>query len=548
MIAEEIATKTTTAPLVTRFPPEPNGYLHIGHAKSICLNFGMAQEFGGTCNLRFDDTNPTTEDTEFVSAIQEDVRWLGFDWGERLYYTSGYFEKLYQYAVQLIRAGKAYVDSLSEEEIREYRGNYHNPGKESPHRERSIETNLELFEQMRSGAFEEGQHVLRAKIDMQSTNINLRDPLIYRIRKQPHHRTGSRWNIYPMYDFAHGLSDAIENVTHSLCTLEFEDHRPLYDWFLDQFDLPQRPRQTEFARLNLSYTVLSKRKLLELVRDGHVNSWDDPRMPTLAGMRRRGYTPAAIRNFCDRIGVSKRDGVVDVTLLEHALREDLNARSPRVMGVLNPLRVVIENYPEDKVEYFDAPYHPEDASYGTRPVPFSRVLYIEKDDFREQAPKKWYRFAPGREVRLRYACLVTCTDVVKDDEGNVIELRCQWDPESRGGRSPDGRRIRGTSHWVSASHSVPAQVRQYDRLFTKENLLSLEEGQSPIDFLNPDSLTIIDKCRVEQSLAQATPFQRFQFERLGYYCVDPDSTAQQLIFNRTIALRDSWAKTATTKR
>ncbi|ACY19121.1 glutamine--tRNA ligase/YqeY domain fusion protein [Haliangium ochraceum] len=526
----------------TRFPPEPNGYLHIGHAKAICLDFGMAEEFGGLCNLRMDDTNPIAEDTEYVEAIQDDVRWLGFEWQERLFYTSDYFDQLYAFALELVRAGKAYVDSLSTDEIREYRGNYYKAGKPSPYRDRSVEENLDLLERMKNGEFEDGACVLRAKIEVNSTNINLRDPPIYRIRKASHHRTGDAWCIYPMYDYAHALSDAIEGITHSLCTLEFEDHRPLYDWCVENVSVPHAPEQIEFARLNLSYTMLSKRRLLQLVREGYVDGWDDPRMPTLRGMRRRGYTPEAIRRFCDRIGVAKRDGVVDVALLEHALRDHLNATSPRVMGVLAPLRVVIENFPEGEVEWFDAPYHPEDESYGSRKVPFSRVLYVERDDFREDAPRKWHRLSPGREVRLRYACLLTCNEVIKDDSGEVVELRCTWDPESRGGTSPDGRKVRGTLHWVSAEHARDAEVRLYDRLFTKENPLDVEDGQSPLDFLNPDALSVLEHCKVEPALAEAEVGYRCQFERLGYFCLDRDSNDERLVFNRTIGLRDSWAK------
>jgi glutaminyl-tRNA synthetase len=543
LVDRDVAAGKTRGRVATRFPPEPNGYLHIGHAKSICLNFGLATEFGGTCNLRFDDTNPGTEDVEYVEAIKRDVRWLGFDWGDREYFASDYFPRLYEFAVQLIKAGKAYVDSLTPEQIREYRGNFYTKGKNSPYRDRSVEENLGLFERMRAGEFAEGEHVLRARIDMESPNINLRDPPIYRIRKEPHHRTDTDWCIYPMYDFAHGLSDALEGITHSICTLEFEDHRPLYDWFLEQLGVPCHPQQIEFARLNLSYTVLSKRRLLQLVGQKHVSGWDDPRMPTIAGMRRRGYSPAAIRNFCDRIGVAKRDGVVDVTLLEHALREDLNAHSPRVMGVLRPLKVVIENYPEGQVDEFDAPYHPEDPSFGSRKVPFTREIYIEEDDFREDPPKKWFRLAPGREIRLRYACLITCVDVKKDASGKVVELRCTWDPESRGGRSPDGRRVRGTSHWVSASHSVDAEVRLYDRLFATENPMDDSDRKDFTAHLNPASLDVVTGCKVERSLAQAEPLSRVQFERLGYFCVDPiDSRPDKMVFNRTIGLRDSWAK------
>jgi glutaminyl-tRNA synthetase len=542
IIAADVAEGKHGGRVMTRFPPEPNGYLHIGHAKAIWLDFGMAQEFGGVCNLRMDDTNPLAEDTEYVQSIQEDVRWLGFDWDDRLYFASDYFQKLYEYAVELIRAGKAYVDSLSTEEIRAYRGHFYEKGKDSPYRDRSVEENLDLFERMKNGEFPDGAHVLRAKIDMASPNINLRDPPLYRIRKAHHHRTGDAWCIYPMYDYAHSLSDAIEGITHSLCTLEFEDHRPLYDWCVANTSVPHEPRQIEFARLNLTYTMLSKRRLLQLVQEGHVSGWDDPRMPTLSGLRRRGYTPEAIRRLCERVGVAKRDGVVDVSLLEHALREHLNATTPRVMGVLAPLRVVIENFPEGETEWFDAPYHPEDPSYGSRRVPLSRVIYVERDDFRESAPKKWYRLAPGQEVRLRYACLIQCKDVVKDASGEVVELRCTWDPESRGGTSPDGRKVRGTLHWVSAAHAVDAEVRIYDRLFTKENPLDLEEGEHFLDYLNPDSLKVLTGCKVEPALGDARPGYRCQFERLGYFCVDPDSNGQRKVFNRTIDLRDSWAK------
>jgi glutaminyl-tRNA synthetase len=542
IIATDVAQGKHGGRVMTRFPPEPNGYLHIGHAKAICLNFGMAQEFGGVCNLRMDDTNPLAEDAEYVQSIQEDVRWLGFDWDDRLYFASDYFQKLYEYALELIRAGKAYVDSLSAEDIRAYRGHFYEKGKDSPYRGRSIEENLDLFERMKNGEFADGAHVLRAKIDMASPNINLRDPPLFRIRKAHHHRTGDAWCIYPMYDYAHSLSDAIEGITHSLCTLEFEDHRPLYDWCVANTSVPHTPQQIEFARLNLTYTMLSKRRLLQLVQEKRVNGWDDPRMPTIGGLRRRGYTPEAIRRFCDRIGVAKRDGVVDVSLLEHALRDHLNATSPRVMGVLAPLRVVVENFPEGEVAWFDAPYHPEDPSYGARRVPFSRVLYVERDDFRESAPKKWFRLAPGQEVRLRYACLLRCNDVIKDASGQVVELRCTWDPQSRGGTSPDGRKVRGTLHWVSAAHAVDAEVRIYDRLFTKENPLDLNEGEHYLDHLNPDSLQVLAGCKIEPALAQAQPGYRCQFERLGYFCVDRDSDAQRMVFNRTIDLRDSWAK------
>lgn len=528
--------------VMTRFPPEPNGYLHIGHAKSICLNFGLAQEFGGVCNFRFDDTNPSKEEIEYVESIQADVRWLGFDWGDRLYYASDYFEQLYQWAVELIRKGKAYVDHLSAEEIREYRGTLTQPGKESPYRDRSVEENLALFEKMRSGEFKDGECVLRAKIDMASPNLNMRDSVMYRIKHDAHHRTGTRWCIYPMYDYAHGLSDSIEGITHSICTMEYEDHRPLYDWYLDELGV-YHPQQIEFARLNLSYTVMSKRKLLQLVQEKHVAGWDDPRMPTLAGMRRRGYTPEAIRNFCERIGVGKKESLVDLALLEYCLREDLNKRAPRVMAVLRPLRVVIENYPEGRVDELDAVNNPEDESMGTRKVPFSRVLYIERDDFMEDPPKKFYRLAPGREVRLRYAYFVKCVGVVKDENtGEVVELRCTYDPETRGGGAPDGRQVKATLHWVSAEHAIPAEVRLYDRLFTKENPADVEDGADFKAYINPASLEVLSDCRVEPGLAAASVGDRFQFERMGYFCVDPDSAPGRLVFNRTVTLRDTWAK------
>ncbi|WP_084059041.1 glutamine--tRNA ligase/YqeY domain fusion protein [Desulfacinum hydrothermale] len=527
----------------TRFPPEPNGYLHIGHAKSICLNFGLAQEYGGLCNLRFDDTNPAKEDVEYVESIKADVAWLGFDWGERLFYASDYFDRLHQYAVELIKKGKAYVDSLSPEEIRQYRGTLTEPGKDSPYRNRSVEENLDLFQRMRAGEFDEGQCVLRAKIDMASPNLNLRDPVIYRIKKAAHHRTGDKWCIYPMYDFAHCLSDSMEGITHSICTLEFEDHRPLYDWFLDELGV-YHPQQIEFARLNLSYTVLSKRKLNQLVQEGHVSGWDDPRMPTLSGLRRRGYTPEAIRTFCDKIGVAKRDSLVDVALLEHCIREDLNKRAPRVMGVLRPLKMVLVNYPEDQVEELEAVNNPEDPSMGKRRVPFCRELYIERDDFREDPPKKYFRLAPGREVRLRYGYYVRCVDVVKDpDSGEITEVHCTYDPATRGGWSPDGRKVKGTIHWVSARHAVPAQVRLYDRLFTREDPNDVEESQTFLDFINPQSLVVLNECWVEPSLKEAQPGARYQFERLGYFCVDSrDSAPDRLVFNRTVPLRDTWAK------
>ncbi|MDP8247041.1 MAG: glutamine--tRNA ligase/YqeY domain fusion protein [Candidatus Tritonobacter lacicola] len=526
--------------IVTRFPPEPNGYLHIGHAKSINLNFSIAEENSGVCHLRFDDTDPIKEETEYIDSIIEDVRWLGFDWGDHLYHASNYFNRLYDYAVQLIKDGKAYVDDLSREEIREHRGTLTEPGSESPYRGRSVEENLDLFERMRAGEFPDGSRVLRAKIDMASPNLNMRDPTIYRIRRVPHPRTGSDWCIYPMYDFAHCLSDSIEGITHSICTLEFEDHRPLYDWFLDELKVDCHPQQIEFARLNLSYTILSKRKLLQLVGEGHVAGWDDPRLPTLSGLRRRGYTPESIRNFCRRIGVAKKDSMIDVALLEHCVREDLNKRSPRVMGVLHPLRVVIENYPEEKVEELDAVNNPEDPSMGTRKIPFTRVLYIERDDFREEAPKKYHRLAPGREVRLRYGYYITCVDVIKDEQtGEVTELRCTYDPETRGGYSPDGRKVRGTIHWVSAPHSLEAEVRLYDNLFLKPNPADAEDFTS---CLNPNSLEALTSCRVEPGLKGAEPGSRCQFERKGYFCVDPDSTDKKLVFNRTVSLRDTWAK------
>jgi glutaminyl-tRNA synthetase len=527
----------------TRFPPEPNGYLHIGHAKSICLNFGIAAEFGGLCNLRFDDTNPSKEDVEYVESIKGDVHWLGFDWGDRLYYASDYFEQLYAYAVQLIKAGKAYVDSLPPEQIRAYRGTLTEPGIESPYRNRAVEENLELFERMRAGAFPDGAHVLRAKIDMAAGNINLRDPVMYRIMHQPHHRTGDQWCIYPMYDWAHGQCDALEGITHSLCTLEFESHRPLYDWFLDALGI-FHPQQIEFARLNVTHTVLSKRKLLTLVREGHVRGWDDPRMPTISGLRRRGYTPEAIRTFCDRIGVAKRDSTVDIALLEHCLREDLNQRAPRVMAVLKPLRVVIVNYPEGEAEELEAINNPEDAAMGTRKVPFSRVLYIERDDFMEQPPRKFFRLAPGREVRLRYAYFITCVDVVKDEQGHVVELHCTYDPATRGGDAPDGRRVKATLHWVSASHAFEAEVRLYDHLFVKPHPEDDEDGPFAAG-LNANSLEVLTGCKLEPGLARAAPGSRYQFERLGYFCVDTgDSQPGAPVFNRTVTLRDTWARLA----
>jgi glutaminyl-tRNA synthetase len=540
IVTDDVKARKNGGRVATRFPPEPNGYLHIGHAKSICLNFGVAQEFGGTCNLRFDDTNPTKEDIEYVDSIQEDVRWLGFEWHDRPYYASDYFERLYGYAVHLIENGLAYVDSLTADEIRAYRGTLTAPGKESPYRNRTVAENLDLFARMRAGEFPDGALVLRAKIDMASPNINMRDPVLYRIRRAHHHRTGDTWCIYPMYDFAHSPSDAIEHITHSLCTLEFEDHRPLYDWLIEHLPVPSKPRQIEFARLNLTYTVMSKRKLLELVEEGHVSGWDDPRMPTIVGMRRRGYTPEAIRAFCDRIGVAKRENMVDVALLEHAVREDLNRRAPRVMGVLDPVRVVIENYPESQTEEFEVGNNPEDASAGTRRVPFSRVLYIERDDFREDPPKKFFRLSPGREVRLRGAYFVTCTGVVKDPAtGAIAELRCTYDPETRGGDAPDGRKVKSTLHWVSAAHAVTAEVRLYDRLFNSENPGASHDYRED---LHPQSLEVVRNCMMEPSVAVAAPGTRYQFERVGYFCVDPDSTPERLVFNRTVSLKDTWAK------
>ena len=546
IIDEDLKANKNEGRVATRFPPEPNGYLHIGHAKSVCLNFGIAAQYRGTCNLRMDDTDPSGESIEYVDSIIRDVRWLGFDWEDRLFYASDYNEQLYQYAVQLIKVGKAYVCSLSADEIREYRGTLTKPGKDSPYRNRLVEENLDLFRRMRAGEFDEGAHVLRAKIDMASPNVVMRDPVIFRIKKEPHYRMGNQWLIYPMYDFAHCLSDSIEGITHSICTLEFENNRPLYDWILDELKVEHHPQQIEFARLNLSYTVLSKRKLIELVEKGYVTGWDDPRMPTIAGMRRRGYTPEAIRNFCERIGVAKNDSVVDVTLLEHCVREDLNERSPRVLGVLYPLRVVIDNYPEGQVEEFDCPYHPQNPAMGTRKVPFSRVLYIEREDFLENPPKKFYRLAPGREVRLRYGYFMKCEGVVKNPKtGEVVEIHCTYDPETRGGFAPDGRKVDATIHWVSAAHSLPAEVRLYDRLFRVANPLGEKEGSDFTVYLNPKSLETLTSCQVEPGLAGAAPGSRYQFERLGYFCVDAvDSLAKGLVFNRTVPLRDSWAKIA----
>ena len=538
-IENDIKTGKFGGRVATRFPPEPNGCLHIGHAKSICLNFGVAEEYGGTCNLRFDDTNPVTEEVEYQEAIKDDVQWLGFDWEDRLYHASDYFQRLYEFAEELIEKGLAYVDSLDPKRVREYRGTLTEPGRNSPDRDRPIEENLDLFRRMRSAEFPAGAYVLRARIDMASPNLNMRDPAIYRIKHVSHHRTGDEWSIYPMYDFAHGLSDALEGITHSLCTLEFEDHRPLYDWFLDNLDVPYRPRQTEFARLNLSYTILSKRKLKLLVEEGVVQGWDDPRMPTLSGLRRRGYTPEAIRDFCDQIGVAKKDAIIDVARLEFSLRKHLNRMAPRRMAVLNPLRVVIENYPAEGEEELDAVNNPEDPLSGTRKVPFSRVLYIERDDFMEDPPRKFFRLAPGREVRLRYAYFITCRQVVKDASGNPLELRCTYDPETRGGSAPDDRKVRATLHWVSAAHAVEAEVRLYDRLFSHENPLSFEDFR---EALNPDSLKVLTACKLEPGLATAEPGFRCQFERLGYFCADRDSSPSGLVLNRTITLRDTWAR------
>lgn len=528
--------------VVTRFPPEPNGYLHIGHAKSVCLNFGLAAEFGGVCHLRFDDTNPSKEEVEYVRSIQEDVRWLGFDWGPNLFYASDYFGQLYEYAIRLIEKGKAYVCDLTSEEVREYRGNLTEPGKESPYRNRSVEENLNLLRRMRAGDFESGERTLRAKIDMASPNLNLRDPVLYRILKETHHRTGDEWPIYPMYDFAHGQSDSIENVTHSVCTLEFEDHRPLYDWLQDELDI-YHSQQIEFARLNITHTVLSKRRLIQLVDEGYVNGWDDPRLPTISGLRRRGYTPEALRDFCDRIGVAKRDNTVDIALLEYTLRDHLNKRSPRVMGVLDPLKVVITNYPEGKSEDVVSVNNPEDMSMGERKIKFSRTVYIEKDDFREVPPPKFYRLSPGREVRLKDAFYITCNEVIKDEAtGEIIELRCTYDPETYGGTSADGRKVRGTSHWVSAAHAVDAEVRIYDHLFSTEDSDDVPDGGVFTDNLNSESLVVMKGCKLEQGLGKAKPGERFQFLRTGYFVVDFDSTPEAPVFNRTAALRDTWAR------
>jgi len=544
IIDEDLRVGKNEGRVVTRFPPEPNGYLHIGHAKSICLNFGLARDYRGRCHLRFDDTNPIKEEQEYIDAIKQDVTWLGFDWGEHLYYASDYFDQLYEFALQLIRAGNAYVCSLSAEQIREYRGTLTERGRESPYRNRSVAENLDLFTRMRAGEFPDGAHVLRAKIDMASGNVNLRDPVMYRILHAAHHRTGDKWCIYPTYDWAHGQSDAIERITHSICTLEFEDHRPLYDWFINALELDCHPQQIEFARLNLSHTVVSKRKLLRLVNEGRVSGWDDPRMPTLSGIRRRGYSPSALRTFCDRIGVAKRDSLVDIALLEHCLREELNRTAPRVMGVLRPLKVVIENFPADQSDELDAVNNPEDPEAGTRKVPFGRELFIERDDFMEAPPKKFFRLAPGREVRLRYAYFIICREVIKDPEtGEVIELRCTYDPATRGGDAPDGRKVKATLHWVSAKHAVNAEVRLYDHLFSVENPAAVKDGADFQACLNPKSLEVLSACKLEPSLAEATVGSLYQFERLGYFCVDAvNSIPGALVFNRTVGLRDTWAR------
>ena len=544
IVAKDIKNNKNDGKVATRFPPEPNGYLHIGHAKAICLDFNIASEYNGKCHLRMDDTNPETEDIKYVESIKEDVKWLGFDWGENFYFASDYYDKFYEYAVQLIKDGKSYVCNLSEEEIREYRGTVTSQGKESPYRNRTVEENLDLFEKMKNGEFEDGHCVLRAKIDMASPNMKMRDPLLYRIKHANHYRTEDKWIIYPMYDFAHPLSDSIEGITHSFCTLEFENNRELYDWYINNIDVKCHPQQIEFARLNLSYSIMSKRKLLELVEDKCVSGWDDPRMPTISGLRRRGYTAESIRNFCDRIGVAKTESMIDMALLEHCIREELNKTAPRVMAVLKPLKVIIDNYPEGQTEELEAINNPEDPSAGSRKVPFSRVLYIEQDDFREDPPKKFYRLAPGREVRLRYAYFVTCKNVVKDERtGEIIELHCSYDPNTKGGTSPDGRKIKSTIHWVSADHAIDAEVRIYDNLFTKENPSAAEEGKNFKDYLNPNSLEVLTSCRVEPSLKNSKAGGRYQFERLGYFFVDPiDYSDENLVFNRTVTLKDTWAK------
>ncbi|HPP87272.1 MAG TPA: glutamine--tRNA ligase/YqeY domain fusion protein [bacterium] len=543
IIDEDLKNNVYNGRVVTRFPPEPNGYLHIGHAKSICLNFGLAQKYNGKCHLRFDDTNPTTEDIEYVESIKNDVKWLGFDWGSNLYFAADYFDKLYDYAEQLIKLGKAYVCHLTPEELKEYRGTLTQPGKESPYRQRSVEENLKLFRDMAAGKFKEGECVLRAKIDMASPNMNMRDPILYRIRFVEHYRTGKKWVIYPMYDFAHPLEDYIERITHSICTLEFEDHRPLYDWVLQSLNLKECPKQIEFARLNLSYTVMSKRKLLELVENKYVSGWDDPRLPTIAGLRRRGYTPSAIQTFCEKIGVAKANSVVDISLLEHCIREDLRYTAQRVMAVLRPLKVVLTNYPDDKVEWVEAENNPENTEMGNRKLPFTKILYIEQDDFRENPPKKYFRLSPGKEIRLKYAYYIKCVDVIKDSAGNIIELRCTYDPDTKGGWSQDGRKVLGTAHWVSAQYAVDAEVRLYDNLFTKPNPDDVEEGQDYKVNINPKSLEILKNCKLEMSLKTAKIDDRFQFLRQGYFCIDRvDSTPENLVFNRIAALRDSWAK------
>jgi glutaminyl-tRNA synthetase len=549
IIADDLKNNKNNGTVITRFPPEPNGYLHIGHAKSICLNFGMAAEFGGRCHLRFDDTNPSKEEVEYVDSIMKDVHWLGFEWGTHLYYASDYFQHLYNYAEQLIQIGKAYVCDLDADQMREYRGTLTEPGKNSPYRGRSIEENMDLFRRMHAGEFAEGSRTLRAKIDMASPNVNMRDPVIYRIMKVPHHRTGDTWCIYPMYDFAHCISDMIEGITHSICTLEFEDHRPLYDWFLDELKTPCHPQQIEFARLNLTYTVMSKRKLLHLVKEGFVDAWDDPRMPTICGLRRRGYTPESIRTFAERIGVAKREGIVDLAFLEYCIREDLNKRAQRMMAVLRPLKIVILNYPQDHEETLDAVNNPEDPSMGTRPVPFSRVIYIEREDFMENPPNKYYRLSPGREVRLRYAYFIKCVDVIKDAKtGEIVEIHCTYDPQTRGGDSPDGRKVKATLHWVSAAHALKAEVRLYDNLFLKPDPEQVEQDQTFVANVNPSSLEILTECRVEPALKSARPGDRFQFERLGYFCVDARlTTAEKPVFNRTVTLKDTWAKIVKTE-
>lgn len=546
IVKEDLANNKNSGRVHTRFPPEPNGYLTIGHAKAINLNYGLAKEFGGKFNLRFDDTNPIKEEQEFVDSMIEDIRWLGADWEDRLFYASDYFDQLYEWATHLIKDGKAYVDDLSAEEIRAYRGTLTEPGKESPYRNRSIEENLDLFARMRNGEFPDGSRVLRAKIDMASPNINFRDPVLYRILHATHHRTGDKWCIYPMYDWAHGQSDAIEGITHSICTLEFENNRPLYNWFLDNLDVPHNPRQIEFARLNLTYTIISKRHLRRLVNEGYVAGWDDPRMPTIAALRRRGYTPEAIRNFNEMIGVAKANSMVEMGMLEHAVRDDLNANAPRAMAVLDPLKVVIENYPEGQIETFDVVNHPQKPEMGTRPVPFSREIYIERDDFMENPPGKYFRLAPGREVRLNQAYYITCTDVIKDDAGHVVELRCTYDPESRGGTTPDGRKVKGTIHWVPAQESIVAEIRLYDLLFTKPNPAEVEEGQDFTANINLNSLVVV-RGRIEPSLASAPVGSRYQFMRQGYFCIDPDTTPGHLVINRTVTLRDSWSKAASSE-